>query len=662
MSERRIGWGALLLVIALAFGLRSLAVEQHEARHPLAQRPAIDEASYDSWAREIAGGELLGREIFFQEPLYPYVLGGVYALAGDEPAEQRRAARWLQAGLGALAAGVAAALAARLFGTRAGWVAGLLVALHRPSIWFSSLLLKENLFVLALAALALGIVATRAKETAPGRWLGLGALAAAGALLRGNLLVLLPLLALWPVGRAVLQRRWNARVLADCAAFVVGVALVLLPVALRNQHVGGRLVLSTSGAGTNFYGGNNLDNPYGLAKEFDWVRGTPEHEAGDWRREASRRAGRELDATESSAFWMSAALDSIADHPLEHIHILWNKLRLTLGSYEVPDNHFLEWDARYLPVLGWPLPGFALVGALGLAGLASLLLLRSRMGSEVDLGGAAEVAALLVLYVATVVLTVTSERIRLPIVPLLAPLAAGFLLPWSSGGSRWFTTFAKLGVLGLAAGAVLAPVIPATERSEDLDERDHNLAVALVEEGDVDEAAPVVEGLLARRGDSPRVKLLAADLSFRRARRSLDGLPPRSRVSASVGEDIELALRLLAGVSRRGNAQERYRADLLAGAIRQYLGHWELAETGYRAARVFDAENRDLRRRLAVVVAELGMKSNTSEERSRRLDEAIGLLDGLLSEQNDAEQNDAEQNDAELRDLRARFASARDAR
>ncbi|MBM3989545.1 MAG: hypothetical protein FJ298_00910, partial [Planctomycetes bacterium] len=106
MNEQRIGWGPLLLVIALAFSLRGLSVVQYEERHPLAQRPAIDEASYDSWAREIAGGELLGAEIFFQEPAYPYALGAVYALAPDEPAAQRSAARWVQAGLGALAAAV----------------------------------------------------------------------------------------------------------------------------------------------------------------------------------------------------------------------------------------------------------------------------------------------------------------------------------------------------------------------------------------------------------------------------------------------------------------------------------------------------------------------------------------------------------------------------
>jgi len=648
MSERRIGWGPLLLVIALAFSLRSLSVVQYEARHPLAQRPAIDEASYDSWAREIAGGELLGAEIFFQEPLYPYALGGVYALAGDEPAEQRRAARWVQAGLGALAAGVAAALSTRLFGTRAGWIAGLLVALHRPSIWFCALLLKENLFVLVLAALALGIVATRAKALDPARWFGLGCLAAIGALLRGNLLVLLPTLAVWPSGRALAQRRWKVRVLGDSLAFVLGAALLLTPVALRNHHVGGRFVLSTSGAGTNFYGGNNLDNPYGLAKEFDWVRGIPEHEAGDWRREASRRAGRELDATESSDFWMRATLDSILSAPLAHARILWNKLRLTLGSYEVPDNHFLEWDARYLPVLAWPLPGFALVGALGIAGLLSLVLLRARIGSFVDVGGAMELALVLVLYVGTVVLTVTSERIRLPIVPLLAPFAALLVLPWSGSGSRLSSLCWRLGLLGMAAGLVLTPVIPASEGAEDLDERDHNLAVALVEAGDLDEAATVVDGLLERRGDSARVKLLAADFSYRLARRSLDALPARARVPVEAGERIERALRLLEGVVKRGNAQERYRAHVLGGAIRQYLGHWSLAEAEYRAARAFDGEDRDLRRRLAVVTAELAMKSSAPEERTRRFEEALSLVDALL----------AESEESELRELRSRFAAA----
>ena len=41
-----------------------------------------DSRSYDEWARRIAGGEWIGREVFYQAPLYPYFLGVLYAIAG----------------------------------------------------------------------------------------------------------------------------------------------------------------------------------------------------------------------------------------------------------------------------------------------------------------------------------------------------------------------------------------------------------------------------------------------------------------------------------------------------------------------------------------------------------------------------------------------------
>ena len=34
-------------------------------------------------ARAIAGGDWMGREVFFQEPLYPYALGSLYAVVGE---------------------------------------------------------------------------------------------------------------------------------------------------------------------------------------------------------------------------------------------------------------------------------------------------------------------------------------------------------------------------------------------------------------------------------------------------------------------------------------------------------------------------------------------------------------------------------------------------
>ena len=46
---------------------------------------------------------------------------------------------------------------------------------------------------------------------------------------------------------------------------------------------------------------------------------------------------------EVSSFWMRETLASLRADPLMHLSILWNKLRLSLGSYEVPDNHHIGW-------------------------------------------------------------------------------------------------------------------------------------------------------------------------------------------------------------------------------------------------------------------------------------------------------------------------------
>ena len=41
-----------------------------------------DSRGYDEWARRIAGGDWLGHEVFYQAPLYPYLLGLIYAVGG----------------------------------------------------------------------------------------------------------------------------------------------------------------------------------------------------------------------------------------------------------------------------------------------------------------------------------------------------------------------------------------------------------------------------------------------------------------------------------------------------------------------------------------------------------------------------------------------------
>jgi hypothetical protein len=661
MTARQLGVGRpgsprdrwiLALILALAFAVRLVAVFQYEARHPNAEHPAIDEASYDGWAREIAGGQWVGKEVYFQEPLYPYALGALYALLGPH----RIAARVAQCALWAVATALAGLLARRLFGRAAGFLAALAIALYWPGILFPAFLLKENLFLPLFALFALALVRTRDPASGPGaawkdrgRWLFVGALAGLGALLRGNMLALLPLFALWPIARAWRLRRPAAPAVVHAGAFLSGSAGVLLPVALRNLAVGGVFLLTTSGAGTNLYGGNNLENPYGRASEPGFVRGIPEHEAGDWRREAERRLARPLDPGEVSAYWRGETLRSFRDHPREHLAILWNKLRLSLGRYEVPDDHCLYWDSFFVPIARVPLPGFGLIGTLGLAGLA-LFLLHARRGRRsplvtslpasfevADPEAAAEVALVFLLYLGTIVLTVTSDRARLPLVALLAPFA-GWTLVWAAraGASRSQDAVVRLALaLFLGALAVHARVLPEAEIAEDFDERDYNLAVQrLRDEGRTDEARAIAERLVAEHAKSARARTLLAEIDFRDAAalaRTPDAVARRA--GRAKLEAVLARVEPLADEPSL-NTRERFRAASLCAWIQLERGEWSRAQARFLQALAFDGESRELRE--GFVRALLGSVESRPEEEGRAdTEEALARLRQLRSTASD---------------------------
>ena len=631
--------GSLALIFGLALLLRIGFSLDHVYHHPQADRPVIDEASYEAWALEIAEGDWVGDGVFFQEPLYPYWLGSVYALwgVGDDEAEvtrrRRMAAKHIQALYGAVTAVLVALVAARLFGRTAGWTAGLALATYRPLLAFPSYLLKPNLVVPLLALLVWVGLAARLPARGPRgwlAWLGLGLLAGAGALLRGNLLLLLPVFVLLPVLRlGPALRRGEApwsRALAPAGAVLAGIALLLLPVALRNQAVGGVFALTTSGAGTNVYGGNNAHNPYGRATEFPWVRGVPEHEAEDWRHEAERRSGRLLDPGEVSDFWLGATLDSIAESPGLHARILWNKLRLSLGAYEVPDNHHLAWNARFVSALALPIPGFDLWGTLGLAGLLAWAS-RRWLGAPApdDARGARELAILFALYLGTIVLTVTSMRVRLALVPLLVPFA-GYLVHLVA---RRSPPRAWLPALVLAAAVVHWPVLSAAEREDDLVKRDFNHAVGLLQADRLEDARGVVELLAESRPGTVPVALLEAELAYRRGARLRRERAPAAEIEAR----FDRALALLRPVAQGETVapRDRFRARKLAGLVLFEAANWDGAERRFREALAFDPADPELRLLLANVLW-IRAEDQTGEALRQGLAECRGLLEGLLEE------------------------------
>src|SRR5260221_96646 len=68
-SALTVGW--LLSVFGIALTVRLVHVWQIR-RAPFFSVLMGDSRSYDEWARRIAGGDWIGRDVFYQAPLYPY--------------------------------------------------------------------------------------------------------------------------------------------------------------------------------------------------------------------------------------------------------------------------------------------------------------------------------------------------------------------------------------------------------------------------------------------------------------------------------------------------------------------------------------------------------------------------------------------------------------
>jgi tetratricopeptide (TPR) repeat protein len=221
------------------------------------------------------------------------------------------------------------------------------------------------------------------------------------------------------------------------------------------------------------------------------------------------------------------------------------------------------------------------------------------------------------------------------LVPLLLPFAGWFVA--AVPAALRARSPALVTCLAIAAALAFVPVLPEKKRAEDFDERDFNLAVGLVRGGDLARAAPLVTGLAEKHPTSPRVLVLSAEFDYRHARALVDDPESDAEARRRASELVQGAMARLEQAASHGSAQERFRARALAGAIWQYLGRWEEAEQSYRDALAFDPGDRDLRRRLAVVIAEQAMAGPGGEARALGLREAEAILVDLLGEEDDGE-------------------------
>jgi 4-amino-4-deoxy-L-arabinose transferase-like glycosyltransferase len=393
---------ALLMVFFGALALRLIHFSL-SADNPLLYMPVLDETYYIDLGKTISEGHWLGeKRAFFMDPLYGYLLGTIFYLFGDN----LTTIRLLQIVLDSLNVVLIYFIGATLWNRPAGMIAAVCYAVYNVAFFYTLLILKTTLtvtmslfFILALLWVA---------ETKQGvYWYLMGILSAVITYLRANLILMVPFSVLF---HYLYNRPGWRKSLISSALLLAGLATLLLVGTVRNYVVSGEIIFLNTQSGRLLYSSNNPENLTGRYNVPAFSHPNPEDSERDFHREAERRLGRALSTGDVSGYWLGETFRFLIEKPGAIPSLLYNKLKGTIGNYEVPNNHSFYLASRFSPLIRWPFPTFAFAFAFGVPGLV-IGVARNR-----------KVSVLLVPIVTvclTIVIFYTSSRFRMPVVPFL---------------------------------------------------------------------------------------------------------------------------------------------------------------------------------------------------------------------------------------------------
>lgn len=405
-----------------------------------------DAASYDAWARQIASGDWVGKGVFYQAPLYPYFLGTLYALFG----ENLLAVRLVQIVIGSISCVLLARAGRSFFPHNTGLLTGMILAVYPTAIFFDCSIQKSVLDLFSVCAL-LAICGQLLEQ--PGRrwWLTAGVALGLLGLTRENALIFVPIILAW------LFVHWRHEPRATqfhwAGLFVGGLAAVLLPVACRNLVVGGEFHLTTAQFGPNFYMGNGKDAT-GLYQALRWGRASAKFERDDATALAEHASGGHLTARQVSQYWTAKALAEIRGDYRRWLRLVARKWLLVWNVSEVGDSedqYTYGESSSLLGALNYVLH-FGTLCPLAALGICLTWKYRERLW----------LLYLIVLgYAMSVALFYVFSRYRFPLVPILTLFAAAGLVGWQDAvrEARWQAVWTGLASAVAAALVCNRPMV-----------------------------------------------------------------------------------------------------------------------------------------------------------------------------------------------------------
>jgi tetratricopeptide (TPR) repeat protein len=401
--------------------------------------PVLDSSWYYTWAASLASGFGHPDGPFWLGPGYPLALAGLFKATGSRATDLIPVAQAMLS----IATVIFLTLAVRkILGDVTALITAGIAALYAPWIYYDGMILSAS-WILFLNAVLLYLLLVRTslvdgeprddnKELVA--WGMAGLVCGLSAIARPSILIFAVLLII-----AIFVQRQLPKSVLKLAVFVLLIGLVHLPILIRNWNVDGSAAFVTSSGGINFYIGNR-DGASGKYDEAPWVESfDPWREAEGYRIEAQARSGEELTLNEASTFWRDTALREIFANKWGWTQLLGKKLWLTVRNEEIANNFSFKGMKGFVSILH-TLPlhwGFVLPFAL--AGLLLIWPLRKKLW----------VCALYcATYLATNLIFFSSSEYRFPLILVLLPLAAYFVVAvWKyMEAKRWLPIGAAVAV------------------------------------------------------------------------------------------------------------------------------------------------------------------------------------------------------------------------
>jgi tetratricopeptide (TPR) repeat protein len=405
----------LLGVFFLAFILRLVYLLQIKS-NPHFFSPTMDPLYHDVWAQNIAEGNWFGGKVFFRAPFYAYFLALVYKIFGHNYIIPRL----IQHLIGSFSCILVYFLAKRIFNRKVAVVASLIAASYGMLLYFEDELLLDSFLVFFDLLLILFLL--RAKNNPKFlNWFVCGIILGFSAITRPNILFFIPFVWLWIFLVFIHEKRLR-EILTFCMIFLIGSALMIFPITLRNYLVGKDFVLIASQGGINFLIGNN-QNADGMSAVFykeDW-------QYRDFEYMAEKEAGRSLKPSEVSNFYYKKGVKFLVDEPEKGFKLWVKKFYVFWNKFEVSNNQDVYFFRRYSSLIRILPIGFWFIGPLGLVGMVLSMVFRK------ELPGRRKDVFLPIIfvfsYMITVVMFFVTARFRFPIIPFLIIFSA-FALVW----------------------------------------------------------------------------------------------------------------------------------------------------------------------------------------------------------------------------------------